>query len=432
MNPPNTGANHPLQLFAAYGIELEYMIVDARTLNVRPMTDVVLSHIAGEIVNEAYPHGEGGLTAWSNELVSHVIELKVNGPQPSLINLREPFQRDIQHINRILSAQQARMMPGAMHPWMDPDQEMVLWPHEQNDIYDAFNRIFDCRGHGWSNLQSMHINLPFDGDAQFGRLHAAIRLILPLLPALAASSPIVAGKKAAALDQRLAVYRTNARKIPSVSGDVIPEPLFTQHDYQTQLLQRIYADLAPYDPTGILQEEWVNARGAIARFDRNAIEIRVIDVQECPRADLAIAAATVAVLKNLVSERWSSLETQQAMTVQQLDGIFRATTLEGEEAIIDDAHYLRTLGFGYAGMGQNTQLRAQEVWSALIENMQSDPVSAAELAPFNDDLQIMLNEGPLARRILSHVNNDWRREHLLEVYRQMCDCLEAGEMLQSA
>ena len=33
----------------------------------------------------------------------------------------------------------------------------------------------------------------------------------------------------------------------------------------------------------------MNSRGAIARFDRNAIEIRVIDVQECPKADLAIA-----------------------------------------------------------------------------------------------------------------------------------------------
>jgi hypothetical protein len=32
----------------------------------------------------------------------------------------------------------------------------------------------------------------------------------------------------------------------------------------------------------VLRHEWVNARGAIARFDRSAIEIRVLDVAECP------------------------------------------------------------------------------------------------------------------------------------------------------
>ncbi|HAL85576.1 MAG TPA: hypothetical protein DCM31_01010, partial [Deferribacteraceae bacterium] len=37
----------------------------------------------------------------------------------------------------------------------------------------------------------------------------------------------------------------------------------------------MYRDIAPYDPECILQEEWLNSRGAIARFDRKAIEIRL-------------------------------------------------------------------------------------------------------------------------------------------------------------
>ena len=52
----------------------------------------------------------------------------------------------------------------------------------------------------------------------------------------------------------------------------------------------MYDDIAPLDPDAVLQHEWLNARGAIARFDRNTIELRVLDVQECPRADLAICA----------------------------------------------------------------------------------------------------------------------------------------------
>src|SRR5690606_30349750 len=126
-------------------------------------------------------------------------------------------------------------------------------------------RIFDCRGHGWANLQSVHLNLPFANDDQFGRLHAAIRLLLPLLPALAASSPLIESRRSGLLDTRLDVYRSNAARIPSVSGQVIPEPVYTRSDYDREILQRMYRDVAPFDPDGTLQHEWLNARGAIAR-----------------------------------------------------------------------------------------------------------------------------------------------------------------------
>jgi len=39
----------------------------------------------------------------------------------------------------------------------------------------------------------------------------------------------------------------------------------------------------------VLQNEWLNSRGAIARFERDTIEIRVLDSQETPAAELAIA-----------------------------------------------------------------------------------------------------------------------------------------------
>ena len=39
----------------------------------------------------------------------------------------------------------------------------------------------------------------------------------------------------------------------------------------------MYRQIAPLDPDHVVQYEWLNSRGAIARFDRNAIEIRVID-----------------------------------------------------------------------------------------------------------------------------------------------------------
>ncbi|MBK9976184.1 MAG: hypothetical protein IPP14_15545 [Planctomycetes bacterium] len=71
-----------------------------------------------------------------------------------------------------------------MHPFFDPMTETKLWPLSNNVVYETHNRIFDCRGHGWSNLQSTHLNLPFANDTEFARLHAAIRMILLILPAL--------------------------------------------------------------------------------------------------------------------------------------------------------------------------------------------------------------------------------------------------------
>jgi gamma-glutamyl:cysteine ligase YbdK (ATP-grasp superfamily) len=101
------------------------------------------------------------------------------------------FQAEVRAIGRQLEPLGARLMPTAMHPWMNPAAETRLWPHDQAEIYQAYDRVFGCSQHGQANLQSMHLNLPFANDAEFARLHAAVRLVLPILPALAASSPIV-------------------------------------------------------------------------------------------------------------------------------------------------------------------------------------------------------------------------------------------------
>src|SRR3954462_5006799 len=98
---------------------------------------------------------------------------------------------------------------------MNPDVETRLWPHDNAEIYSAYDQIFGCRSHGWANLQSMHVNLPFANDTEFARLHAAVRLVLPLLPALGASSPFAEGRAPGPLDLRLQAYRANSPSIPS-------------------------------------------------------------------------------------------------------------------------------------------------------------------------------------------------------------------------
>jgi hypothetical protein len=399
----------PLQLFQGFGIEIEYMIVDAETLSVRPIADELLKKVAGSYEMEV----ERGALCWSNELALHLIELKTNGPVHSLTSLSDKFQADIAVINGLLAPMGARLLPTAMHPWMAPD-ELRLWPHGDDIIYQSLHRIFDCRGHGWSNLQSMHVNLPFSNDEELGRLHAAVRLLLPILPALAASSPYLDGRATGLLDTRLDVYRHNARRIPSVTGRVIPEAVFRRRDYEL-LLEGIYRDLAPHDPQGILQHEWINARGCIARFDRMALEIRVIDVQECPRMDIAIAQGATAAVRALVEETWVGLEEQQSWHERDLEQIFVSTVAEADLALIDNPDFLRAFG-----LQEKRSMRANEIWAHLIETQVDKRAEHAAAAPM---LRSIVNEGCLARRIARAAGPRPSTARLHEVYARLADCL---------
>ncbi len=404
-------------LFQRFGVELEYMIVHAESLAVLPVTDRVLWAVAGQYLSEI----ELGTISWSNELALHVIELKTTEPAASLDGLAAEFQEHVGRINRILEPLGGRLMPTAMHPWMDPHREMRLWPHESSPIYEAFHRVFDCRGHGWANLQSVHLNLPFADDDEFARLHAAIRLLLPIMPALAASSPVMDGQPTGRLDNRLEVYRHNARRVPRVSGAVIPEPVFSQQAYQDQILQPLYRDIAPLDPDGTLQFEWLNARGAIARFDRNTIEIRVLDVQECPRADLAVCALLTRVLQAMCDQRWISLAAQQAFPTESLRAIFLDAIVAAENTPIHDQDYCAAFGFESPCGASRT---AGQLWQHLYDQLRAETPFPPNL---DASLQTMLDKGTLATRIVRNLA-DHQPEAMSQCYRDLCDCLSENRM----
>lgn len=406
-----------LAAFSGYGIELEYMIVGSGNLSPLPIADQLLRMGAGVDACNV----DRGAMGWSNELVLHVIEIKNQRPTANFDSLPRAFQTEVQHINRILAPLGAQLMPTAMHPWMNPRLETQLWPHDSAGLYQAYGAIFDCNTHGWSNLQSMHVNLPFADDEEFSRLHAAVRLLLPILPALAASSPIADGNDTGFADFRMEAYRTNAASIASIAGLIIPETVSTRAEYEQKILAPMYRDIAPHDPHRLLQYEWLNSRGAIARFDRNAIEIRVIDTQECPQADLAIAAAAIAVARTLYDAPGSApLPAQQAISTEALAAIFMRCIQDADQAIIDDAAYLALLGY------PGHQCSAQDLWRHLADAIQNSEYRLPNF--YYSPLQTMLEHGPLARRILRALDGNTARPHLDAVFRTLCDCLQHGRM----
>jgi len=411
MTEPMAQHASPLHLFEGFGVELEYMIVDRDSLDVRPIADRVLEAAAGELTGDV----ERGPLAWSNELVLHVIELKTNGPATTMTGLAGLFQNDVRAINGLLEPWNACLMPSAAHPWMDPYTQTRLWPHDNAEIYNAFNRIFDCRGHGWSNLQSAHLNLPFADDDEFARLHAAVRLVLPLIPGIASASPFLGGQDTGLLDSRLDAYRRNCERIFSVTGHVIPEPVESIAQYHERILQRIYDDLAPHDPEGVLRFEWANARGAIARFDRQTIEVRVVDVQECPVADLAVLGAIASVIRGFTQADHELRRRINALASDRLLQSLLKTMRDGEAAVIDDADYLACLGMpGSAD--------AAKIWATLTARF------GGPSGPEGEVLNRILTHGTLATR-MRRMTGPVSPESLRATSRALCLCLENGHML---
>jgi hypothetical protein len=212
------------------------------------------------------------------------------------------------------------------------------------------------------------------------------------------------------------VYRSNSERIPSAAGLVVPEPVFTRADYEEHILERIYRDFAPHDPEGVLREEWANSRGGIARFSRGSIEIRVLDIQECPRADLALAQLVTRVVRAHVEERWIPYEEQMRFETEPLHSILLDTIRYAEHTRILDGSFLRAYGVG------RSLAWAGEIWKTIAGEV-LEPNDA--LTPTTNEL---LNAGTLASRISKRLRRFPTRIELHGVYEELAESLQEGRL----
>lgn len=404
----------PFGLFEVAGIELEYMVVERDTLRASPTVDLLFKDVTGRITGDV----ERGDVEWSNELVAHVVEMKTALPTPEIPAFREKFAAEVRTINALLAKRGLMLLPTAAHPLFDPFTETVLWTHEYNDVYELYNRIFDCRGHGWSNLQSVHINLPFANDIEFGKLHTAIRLLLPIIPALSASSPILDGKPTGYMDSRMDAYLHHQERLPQLMGSLIPEAVLTEEEYYREIFGPIGKALAPFDEKGIMDHQFANSRGAIARFDRGAIEIRVVDIQECPAADLAIAELINETLKALVDGRWVSNYLQRAWHHNDLLALFKEVIRNAGDTVITNGDFLLMFGL------HRKEATASELWGHILEEVGAG-ISKDGRARINH----VLNHGCLAKRILARTGPVPDRERIIAVYKELAQCLQEDRQL---
>ena len=181
----------------------------------------------------------------------------------------------------------------------------------------------------------------------------------------------------------------------------------------------MFQEIAPHDPESLMREEWLNARGAIARFGRGSIEIRVIDSPNASRM-IWLSRRPSSRSFALAEERWSSRAKQLALPQGLLVQTLARTIQAGPEAMIEGERSRR--GFGIKG----TSCRAGDVWNQLVEDRLEKPEGIHP--QWSRPLEVILSEGPLSVRLIEATHGLGSRFGLRSAYTQLADSLHKREM----
>jgi gamma-glutamyl:cysteine ligase YbdK (ATP-grasp superfamily) len=322
------------QAFEVCGIELEYPIVD-RDLNARSLVEPAFTQFAGRPTSDV----DLGLVGFSNEIMDHVFEIKTQVPLKSLAETEDVLVEGLQRFALVLAERfDARLMPTGMHPWLDPARAK-LWKRSNTRVYQTYSRLFDVRTHGWANVQACHVNLPLGRDHEAVAMMNAAALLVPYLPALAASSPMYDGELQSAVDNRLAFILEHQSRVPESCGVMVPEYIGSLSDYRLNVLRPMYRAVDRLPDARVLRHEYFNARGAVFKFSRQSMEVRALDMQECVKMDVALACFVRSALKGLAERLLAGkLELpEHALLVAD----FHASVYQGTAARVHAPHLCR-------------------------------------------------------------------------------------------
>ncbi len=283
--------------FDVCGLELEYVTVD-RDLNAVSVVEPVLAALAGRPVSDATL----GAVEFSNEIVDHVLEIKTPAPTKSLAQSEAWLAEGVRRVSALLSDHfTARLLPTGMHPWFNP-KKARLWTRSSASIYATYARLFDVKTHGWANLQACHVNLPLGRPEESAAMLNASALLVPYLPALAASSPMHDGELQPAVCNRMQHVLHHQDRLPESTGTMVPEYVGSLADYRQTIVKPMLAAARKLPGSGPICGEFLNARAVVVKFWRSSLEVRCLDMQECVKMDVALAVLVRWALKDLTEQ----------------------------------------------------------------------------------------------------------------------------------
>lgn len=336
------------------------------------------------------------------------MEIKANQPFKTPTEFEETMQTAVATLSQIVKKHGAMLLGTGMHPLLKL-QDTAIWPHYHKKIYQQYGKIFNLTQHGWLNIQSFHLNLPFLKEADAIQTHNHLANLCTYLPAISASSPIYEGTNGQDMDNRLQFYKVNQKEIPSITGDVIPEYASSFSQYKHDVIERYSEDLAKAgaDKT-LLYREWVNSRGVIFRFDRSALEVRVMDEQECIKSDVALACFVRAVLRGLIASNAALLP--HDVLVKDFNAVIR----DGLSAKVLNPH------------GKTARQLCQHYLNLALEHAEEDEKKYLWL------VKKRIEEGSLSELIRANVLRRAQKtdfhQAIVDVYSTLIKCLSDNEI----
>ncbi|MGE0788206.1 MAG: glutamate-cysteine ligase family protein [Sandaracinaceae bacterium] len=412
--PPIGRVRTRMREYRAYevvGLEVEYVLVDD-SLEVVHGAENALTTLAGRPTSEA----ELGAVAFSNEFFDHLIEMKTIRPLKSLTECEAMLTEGVDRLARTLEEHGVRPMPTSMHPWFDPSGA-VRWSRSGRAVYDTYARLFDTSTHGWANVQSMQVNLPLGREHEAVAMMNAAALLIPYLPAIAASSPMYGGALQSNVDNRLGFIFEHQASIPETQGPMVPEYTESIAAYRRNILRPIYHAVDKLPDASAIRHEWLNARGAVFKLSRRSMEVRILDSQECPKMDVAIAAFVRGALYDLsvdLTRGRLALPDHQKLVhdlKQCVKHGSKARVLAPHVLGIDrDADGLAWVGDVTAAMLSRAERRLRRTERAYLEIIDA-----------------IRTQGTLSERIAARISaSATPNETARETYDQLCDCLRQG------
>jgi gamma-glutamyl:cysteine ligase YbdK (ATP-grasp superfamily) len=396
------GAKTTYKPLEVLGPEHEYSLVD-KDLKALPIANKIIKGYCGRIINFI----ELPKFTFGKEMQLHVMEIKANTPFKTPTEFEETMQIAVETLSQIVQKHGAMLLGTGMHPQMKL-KDTEIWPHYHRKIYRQYGKIFNLNQHGWLNIQSFHLNLPFQKEADAVLIHNQLANLCAYLPAISASSPIFEGKKGSDTDNRLQFYKVNQKEIPSVTGEVIPEYTSSLSQYKRDVIGRYSMDLesAGADKT-LLHREWVNSRGVIFRFDRCALEVRVMDEQECVKLDVALACFLRAAVRGLIASKADLLS--HNVLVKDLN------------AVIRDGLYAKVL----SPNGRSAREVCRFYLKLALEHAEEDEKKYLWL------VEKRIEEGSLSELIRENVSKRAQKtdfhEGIIDVYSRLIKCLSDNQ-----
>lgn len=344
--------------------------------------------------------------SWRSGPAGHLVVLCPANPTDDTAQAHIAMQAAVSSASNTLAQRNLLLLPAGAHPFLTGSSTTPA-------------PFTGAEHSGWINNQCLIVKLPFTDD-ELAKVLAAVRVLLPILPALSAASPFIDGRAGTSLDMRLVRQNERFQAWPALSGPFIPEAVFTRDDYYRTVFTPIVkalADAGLHDKVDMMA---MDSRTATASFDPDHIELKILDGQESIGADLALVELLVAVLRKLCNGRWISTYVQRAWDTADLTEILQKVLATGTQAVIENQQYLRTFG------SDATAMNVAQLWEHIIAQLGKQLTVRSR-----DHAMFILREGNLAQRIIRATGATPDAHKLAQVYGRLCSALIKDEAFLS-